>query len=73
METCVQHGDIKQAVQEHEERIRMLEITSTRLAERIESLCKEIASLTAWIKGLVIAFLTAMGGFFIWYIQSLPR
>lgn len=73
MKVCGFHDGIKQQVDEHEERIRMLEIASTRLAERLESLCKEIASLTNWIKGLVLAFLTAMGGFFIWYIQSLPR
>lgn len=73
VEVCGFHEDIKEQIQEHEERIRMLEITNTRLAERIDNLCKEISSLTSWIKGLVIAFLTTLSGFFIWYIQSLPR
>lgn len=70
---CEYHQDLKEQVQDHEVRIRTLEVDSVRLGERLESLCKELSSLTSWIKALFIALVTAMGGFIIWYIQSLPR
>lgn len=43
------------------------------VAERLENLCKELSSLTTWVKTLVVAMLTSLVGFIIWYIQSLPR
>jgi hypothetical protein len=58
---------------DHADRIRYLETNDARQAVIIEELCKKMDSLISWIKALLIAWCTGMGGFLIWYIQSLPR
>ena len=58
---------------DHAERIRYLETNNARQTVIIEELCKKMDSLISWIKALLIAWCTGMGGFLIWYIQSLPR
>jgi len=64
---------MKETVQDHELRIRTLEQNSIRLAERIDNLCQNLDATTNWIKVLVGVIISSMAGFFIWYIQSLPR
>lgn len=73
MVKCEAHEDIKEQVQGLENRLRTLELDSIRLSERLDALCKELASLTSWVKGLIVTILTAMVSFFVWYIQNLPR
>lgn len=75
---CEAHDDIKEAIQDHEVRIRTLEVDAVRLGERLDALCErlarqadEIAGLTNWIKGLIVTMLTTLVGFFVWYVQSL--
>jgi len=63
----------KETLQDHEQRLRRLEENSIRLGERLESLCKELSGLTTWMKTLVGVMLTTLVGFFVWYIQNLPR
>jgi cytoskeletal protein RodZ len=58
---------------EHSERIRKLETSDARQTVLIEELVKKMDSLITWIKALLIAWVTGVGGFIIWYIQSLPR
>lgn len=58
---------------DHAGRIRYLETNDARQTVIIEELCKKMDSLINWIKALLMAWGTGMGGFFIWYIQSLPR
>lgn len=58
---------------EHAERLRTLETSDARNGVIITELCKKMDSLINWIKALIIAWITGMGGFLIWYIQSLPR
>jgi len=70
---CEAHEDIKEQMQGIETRLRTLELDSIRLGERLEALCKELASLTSWVKGLIATMLTAMVSFFIWYVQQLGR
>lgn len=65
--------DYKETLQDHEKRLRHLEENSIRLGERLENLCKELSGLTLWVKTLVGLMLTSLVGFFIWYIQTLPR
>lgn len=73
MSVCDFHEDMKETVQDHELRIRTLEQNSIRLAERIDNLCQNLDATTNWIKVLVGVIISSMVGFFIWYIQSLPR
>lgn len=58
---------------DHSERLRALETSDVRQTVLIEELVKKMDSLISWIKALLIAWATGMGGFIIWYIQSLPR
>ena len=73
MEKCAVHDEIRGQVQDHEKRIVALEKTDAEFAIRLENLVKKLEELTGWIKALVIVLVTATGGFFVWYIQSLPR
>ena len=70
---CDFHEDMKETVQDHEVRIRGLEVTGASRDEKIDGLCEKISELIRAIKWLIAAGSTALGGFFIWYIQSLPR
>lgn len=56
---------------DHAERIRVLETNDAKQGVMIEQLCLKIDSLISWMKALIIAFICAMGGFFIWYVQRL--
>jgi len=70
---CDFHDDFKETIQDHESRIRELEIKSAKVLEKMDAVCRDLQSVTAWIKTLMGFWLTSMVGFFIWYIQSLPR
>ena len=58
---------------DHAQRIRALETADAAMAVRMENLCEKLDSLTNWIKALIVALITSTGGFFIWYVQTLPR
>ena len=58
---------------DHAERLRLLETSDARQSVMIEQLCEKLDSLISWMKALLIAWITGAGGFLIWYIQSLPR
>lgn len=57
----------------HSDRLRALEASDAKQTVLIEELVKKMDSLISWIKALLIAWATGVGGFVIWYIQSLPR
>lgn len=73
MAVCELHEDMRESIKDHEKRIAFLEKSDAEFAVRLENLCKKLDELTGWIKALVIAIITAGGGFFVWYVQSLPR
>ena len=73
VEVCDFHEGVKETLQDHELRIRTIEQSSIKLAERIDHLCQNLNSAVNWIKTLVVMVITTMVGFFVWYIQSLPR
>ena len=58
---------------DHAERLRILETNDAKQGVMIKQLCEKLDSLISWMKALLIAWATGMGGFLIWYIQSLPR
>ena len=64
---------IERRINDHSDRIRALETSDARHGVMIEQLCIKLDSLIAWMKALLIAWITGMGGFFIWYVQSLSR
>lgn len=63
----------EQRLNDHAARIRQLENNDARHGVMIEQLCEKLDNLISWMKALLIAWITSMGGFIIWYIQSLPR
>ena len=73
MSVCPAHEELRDHLRDHEKRIIALEKANAEFAIRLQNLIEKIDSLTGWIKALVIAIITAGGGFFVWYIQSLPR
>lgn len=73
MNPCTAHEEIRDQLRDHERRIVDLEKTDAEFAIRLENLVQKLEELTGWLKALVIALITATGGFIIWYIQSLPR
>ena len=58
---------------DHADRLRALETGFATQTVIVQNLCEKVCSLINWIKALVVVWCTGMGGFFIWYIQSLPR
>lgn len=55
----------------HADRIRKLETSDARQSVMIEQLCEKLDTLISWMKALLIAWATGMGGFFLWYVQKL--
>jgi hypothetical protein len=58
---------------EHEVKIDTLIKSDAVNSTEIKNLCKSISSQTKAIWGLVSLAAAALLGFFIWYVQSLPR
>ena len=73
LSVCNLHEEIRESMRDHERRIALLEKSDAEFAVRLENLCKKLDELTGWIKALVIAIVTTGVGFFVWYVQSLPR
>lgn len=73
MQGCAVHGEIKDQLRDHEKRIIALEKADAEFAIRLQNLIEKIDNLTGWIKALVISIIGTGVGFFVWYVQSLPR
>lgn len=56
---------------DHSERLRVLETSDAKQGVMIEQLCQKLDSLINWMKALLVTWITGMGGFFIWYVQRL--
>ena len=67
MDQCEQIETIK----EHESRIRNLEISGSKILERIDNLIKSVDSLINIMKVTVVGGASIFLGFFIWYIQNI--
>lgn len=70
---CAAHEEVREQLRDHEKRIVALEKADAEFAIKLENLLEKIDSLTGWIKALVVSIVGTGVGFFIWYIQSLPR
>lgn len=73
MSVCERHEEIIEKLDDHEGRIRKLEISDAEMGEKIKNLIEKIDNLTSWIKALVMLGATSLVGFFVWYIQNLGR
>jgi len=68
---CVFHERTEETIQDHEERIRQLEVKEATLFERIDKLCQKMDDLMSWFKVAIIGAVGTGAGFFIWYVQNL--
>jgi hypothetical protein len=65
---------------EHDDKIDVLTKSDATNTSEIKHLCtsieaqnKKIGKLTNSIWGLVVSVMFVLAGFFVWYVQSLPR
>ena len=80
MKGTLDNAVIQMKIKEHDEILKehAKEIEATKedratFREQIKHLCSKVEEQTGWIKALVLTVLGTLGGFLIWYIQSLPR
>lgn len=72
MPVCELHHELMaDRVDDHEERIRTLEEKTTETFVRMDNTCRKLDALTKVLYWVAAAWTTALGGFFLWYIQSL--
>lgn len=71
MENCNRHHEVVNRLENHEIRIKDLEISDAKLGEKIDNLIKQLENLTAWIKALVMLGGTSFVGFFFWYVRNI--
>ncbi len=71
MMECDRHHEVIEKIENHEQRIRELEISRAELKQQVKDLVKSLDSLTNWIKALVVMGATSLVGFFFSYIQNL--
>ena len=66
-ETLVRHEKI---LNDHDNDIDKLKQDNASLKTEIKNLCNNLEKLTGTLNKLTYAIVTALGGFFIWAIQS---
>lgn len=71
MGSCDRHQEVIDRLDNHENRIKDLEISDAKMGEKLDNLIKQLENLAAWIKALVILGGTSLVGFFFWYIQNI--
>ena len=65
------HIRIDSRLSDHDHKIDKLERSDATNSTKIDNLAKAIGSQTKAIWGLVSTVLVLLGGFFIWYVQSI--
>ena len=82
MNECERHIEIVEAIGDHEDRIRYLEIRDTATSERLDNLIERVTKLVETIElfmssvrktaiATTTGFIMALFGFLLWYIQTL--
>ena len=66
-------GKRDDTLKEHEEKIEKNEIAIAELSVNVSSVTKSINGLAKALWALAGSLLATLFGFFIWYIQSIPR
>ncbi len=82
MDPCSRHIEIVETLDEHEDRIKYLEIRDTATSVQLENLIKRVDKLIETfenfmdctrktIVGVMGTTIVVLVGFFVWYIQKL--
>lgn len=61
----------KRQIEEQDKRIDKLDRADAQKSEAINNLCLKIEGQTKAIWGLVSSIFVMLGGFFIWYVQTI--
>ena len=76
---CERHEEVIEAIDDHEDRIKYLELADTETKTELRNLIKQMEKLVETIERFMgnawkaLLGIAAFGiGFFIWYIQSIP-
>ena len=72
MAVCDFHGEVKEVINNHEVRIRDLEIDGATRDEKDASLVVKIEDLIIAIKWLIAGGASALGSLY-WYVLTIPR
>ncbi|MTI65178.1 MAG: hypothetical protein FH753_01060 [Firmicutes bacterium] len=67
----MENKEVTKKLDNHEDRIQVLEKADVQMAEQIKTLITKMDGLIGWIKAFVILGASSLLGFFFWYIQSL--
>jgi hypothetical protein len=65
--------ELYEKVENHEGRIVKLETSKEVTAVQFKNLCDKVDGLTKALWFLGTSILVSLAGFFVWYVQSIPR
>jgi hypothetical protein len=65
--------ELYEKVDNHEKRITSLETNEKVTAVQFKNLCDKVGDLTKALWFLGTSIFVSLAGFFIWYVQSIPR
>jgi hypothetical protein len=66
---CDRHEEFVDQLDDHEERIRELEIDNGRICEKLITLTESVKDLVWWLKVFIVAIIGGGSSFILWYIQ----
>lgn len=69
---CDRHEEIIDTIDDHEDRIKFLELNDVEVRTELKNLISTVKELINWIKYFFTALLLGGGGFIVWYIQNYP-
>ena len=68
--TCDRHEEIIEQLDDHEDRIKYLELSDTETRVELKNLITTVKELISWIKVFFFGCLGGAVAFVIWYIQQ---
>lgn len=66
---CDRHEEVIELIDDHEERIKYLELSDTETRVELKNLISTVKELISWIKVFFFGCLGGAVAFVIWYIQ----
>lgn len=67
---CALHDTVKHEVDDHEIRIKKLEVNGAVIEEKLTSACDSLSSIKNWIMAIGIVGITSMLGAVGWFIVT---
>jgi hypothetical protein len=67
---CDRHEEVMEQLDDHEDRIKYLELSDTETRVELKNLISTVKELISWIKVFFFGCLGGAAAFVIWYIQT---